>query len=258
VAKRIIPLIEEISLAYEPANKRRFIMKKEVKDMKYEELLKELEKCEEVALEKGEYIEGLLKDAKLSDEARAVVKLGLGIMATKADELPEGLFKDIAKVPEYKFVGVKVEKKEEKKEVEPLKKELEEAQKMIKEMQAELEKERDARRLGELITMVKDFGAPGDAEKTAKVLLTLEKTSEDAFEEMKKNLEAAGAALKAAGVFSEIGSSGAGTGADSAYERLRKAKDEILEKDKVSEDVAWERAVKQNPELYKEYLNSQN
>jgi hypothetical protein len=60
--------------------------------------------------------------------------------------------------------------------------------------------------------------------------------------------------LKAAGVFSELGNTGEGSG-DGAYAKLKKmVETHLTENSNATPAKAWKNVVRDNPELYKEYL----
>ncbi len=122
---------------------------------------------------------------------------------------------------------------------------------------ADLEKARDNARLMEIENEIRAMEIPGDIKKKAKIALSLEKIDLDLAKEHMSELRKEADMLHASGVFMDLGSVGDGK-ATSAYERLLEKKNEIKKADSALSDAeAYRQAVKQNPDLYKEYLEAQ-
>lgn len=117
--------------------------------------------------------------------------------------------------------------------------------------------EEDLRLRSEFRIFVVDNHIPGDSNKLVETMLSLKKTNEEAFKSYQDTLHAAGEAMKAAGVFGEIGSRNALDTVASAYVRLQEKKVEIMKSNpSMTESQAWRNAIRDNPELYKEYTIS--
>jgi len=127
----------------------------------------------------------------------------------------------------------------------------------VKALESQIEKERDARRLMELRDVVKEKQIPGEVEKISKMMLTLEKMSPELAKDVMKVFGSMSEMVKASAAFTEIGSSGEGMedDKDSAYAKLHAlVKDEMKKDSSLSETKAWERVVRANPALYREYI----
>lgn len=145
-------------------------------------------------------------------------------------------------------------RKEMAKDFEALRKEITDLKKENVDVKEKQLKAEDGRRLGELCSMVKDMGVVGDIDKHAKTIFTLEKMNPELAKDHIAMLRENAEALKAAGVFSELGSNGPGGESGGAFEKL-KVKVEELKKAGSSDAEAWAKAARDNPELYKEYRN---
>ena len=89
------------------------------------------------------------------------------------------------------------------------------------------------------------------------MILTLEKMSPELAKDVMKVFGSMSEMVKASAAFTEIGSSGEGMedGKDSAYAKLHAlVKDEMKKDSSLSETKAWERVVRANPALYREYI----
>jgi len=294
--KQIKPYIEEISLAFNPANMKKFILMKEGVMPNLVEILT----SKDALLKEKEVnavLDPLVKEMKLSQEAADGIKGVLRVLNAYKDGIPKSILSTLAKaVPEYaefanpeenaeehkarmdKAVDAAVKEakdkflKEEKAKIEAqVKKDLEAQMKKeggVEALQAEVqglkkevadskkeaEKAKDDSRLIELKALVKEIGVPGDVNTQAKTIFSLEKMNPDLAKEHIEGLKKTATMLKAAGLLSEVGSSGPGTSKD-AYEKLMKKVDELKKDGKLTDTEAFTKAVRDNPELYKEYRN---
>lgn len=126
----------------------------------------------------------------------------------------------------------------------------------IKALETQIEKEKDARRLVELKDLVKEKKIPGEVDEISKMILTLEKMSPELAKDVMKVFGSMSEMVEASAAFTEIGSVGEGTPSekDSAYAKLHALVKEAMEKDSgLSETKAWEKVVRENPALYREY-----
>lgn len=286
--KRIIPHANEVSFAFNPCNKRRFIMMKE-KEM--DELLKLLQESE--PLLKEEKIIALLAKDKTSADAEMAAKGAIRILYAFKDKLPKGFFSRLAKeVPEYadfvepmKAGCTKEEVEKLRKEIEAetrktLEKEYEEKMKkdgagdaelkMLKDQIEELKKdnaeskkglqeEKDKRRDLELRKELTESGFVGDMDKTVKIAAHLEKTDPEMFKDFMEQQKAVGA-LIGADLEVELGSGSVGPLAkdkypgSSEYSKLEQmVKDYIKDHPEVTPAKAWRAVINANQAMYKEY-----
>lgn len=288
---RIKPFVEEISLAYNPANRKKFMMRKEAEGM--DKLIEILQNDEELfkEAEVDAALAELSKAKQISDDAQKAVKGALKILNKYKEEVPEGIMSSLARlVPEYGSYAAPSKKEEEvekeiqdrvnealEKErdkireevkaemqkddnakVEQLEKDVENFKSQLEDANKQIETERDARRLMELTKEVEEFGAAVDTNETAKMLLMAEKSNPELYESIKSQLAKSGEALKATGYFSEVGSAaGGGDEGDTPYDQLKKKVDELMQKDDSLESTAaWEKVCRDNPELYRDYTKS--
>lgn len=288
MAKQIKPDVDEISLAFQPANLKKFLMRKDAANgdhetivtmfqkiintlkkgvgvMDKDQMVKELitNKAYPFTKEDQAYLEGL-------DEAR------LGeLVKFKKEEVkdPEKKLDDEAKAELEKAFNKEHEEKlrkeieaevtekmtEEKEGVDAavteLKKEVVDLKKGIEDAGVKTQKEVDARRKVEYTTFIKEKNVPGDVDKMVATLVKLRESDKDAFESYKESLEEMGKTLSASGLFAEVGAQGDGDAGDSAYIKLQKEKVEVMKEDtNLSETEAWRRVIKDKAELYKEYM----
>jgi len=282
MAIRIKPRVEEISLAFNPANRKKFILHKEEggKVMKY--AISILEKDDQVADEK-EFL-AFLKDQKLSDETTEALHGIYRLVVVAKDKLPASFVANLSKsfpILSESFtpkIDEKTTKKAEKElrvtiekeiratvekemgmtkdvEIQKLSDTVVALQKESDETKKLLAVEKDARRLAELEKEIKSFEIPGDIAKMTKDALDAEKVSPEFGKRILDSFKEFGTAFKAKDLlFKEFGSSGEGLDEDSALGRLKKIAKEKMEKDKdLTEIVAFSQAAKENPELYREY-----
>jgi len=288
---RIKPKVEEISLAFNPANKRKFILHKEEggKEMKYAISL--LSKDDQAANEKEFLV--FLKDQKLSKEVEEGMLGAYRLLVMSKDGLPKTFTESLQKsFPAFsEFFGPKGAEKDVLAKMEKdlrvtLEKELRVS--LDKEIRAAVEKEmgmtkdveiknlsvtvaalqketdetkkllvveKDARRLAELVKEITGFGTPGEIAKLAKDVLDVEKTDAELGKRILTSYKESGVAFKTMQkAFDEIGSSGEGIIEGSAHEKLQKLAKDIMAVDKdLTMTAAFAKAAKANPAIYAEY-----
>ena len=121
-----------------------------------------------------------------------------------------------------------------------------------------LEEERDARHLLEVETALEKDQVIGDVKKMAKIIHSLEKISPELAKEMRDQVMESTNRLRAAGLFLESGST-TEANISTAYSKLQKKVDDLLkspEFSNVSPAKVWKKVISENPELYKEYLQT--
>ena len=286
MARRIKPYIDEISLAFNPANKKKFHMRKD--ENKFKKGGSIMPKAVEILESK----DGMFKEAEfnafldtlgkdqLTDENRELVMGSFKLLGVVKDQLPKGFIEGLVKaIPELKptFTIVKTEKvnfpadetkirkeieaelrKEMKLEkdqaVVKLEGEIETFKKELKTTIEALDKEREIRELAEIRTFIKEKNVPGDIEKTSRTLLLARRANPELGKDIETMLKSTGEALTAAGIFSELGKSSDGPAGGRAWDKLQAKVAEVMGKDtKLEQHKAWEKIIKENSELYKEY-----
>ena len=288
MARRIKPYIDEISLAFNPANKKKFHMRKDQDKFKRGgsnmpkaiEILGNKDKMSK-EVEIVAFLDGFGKDQFTSDNREAILG-AFKLLDVAKDQLPDKFIEKLVKdVPELKDaftitevvekeVQVSADEKKLRKEIETaLRKEMKiEKDENIVRLEGELEtfktelsttkealdKEKDIRELADIKNFVKENNIPGDLEKVSRTILLARKTNPEMAKDLEETLVASGAALTAAGTFSELGSSAPGETGKDTFGKLQKMVTEAMEKDSnLSSPKAWEKVVKQNSELYKQY-----
>ena len=117
-----------------------------------------------------------------------------------------------------------------------------------------LDKEIEARRRLEIRKSLDEFDISGDLDKKVDMLFTLEKTDPEMAEDMLSHFKKVSEQLKAAGIFTEAGSAADGE-ASLAYDKLKKmVDDKVTEGTDSSPAKIWKDVIRDNPELYKQYL----
>jgi len=175
-------------------------------------------------------------------------------------ELTKSLTKDLTKMLTEKITkDLKLSSDDKVKllndEIATFKTTIEKLTKEINDTKAMAMAEADVRKTMEFTQFIKDNNVPGDIEKLTKTMLGLSKGDPEIFKTYKESLQAAGAALTAAGVFSEVGGVGDGESSDSAYLQLQSLKVEAMKKDSnLTELKAWKAVIKGNSKLYQEYM----
>jgi len=282
---RIKPRVQEISLAFNPANKRKFILHKDEKggNIMPKFAIELLEK-DELAVDEAAFAK-FLKGQKLDKDTAEAVCGAYRLLALSKDKMPENfaqafhksfpavaemfvvhendkkarasiekelrdsLEKEIRGVIEKEFSMSKDE------EVKTMQKDLELLQKESEETKRLLVVEKDARRLIELRGQIGDFGVPGDLDKLAKDVLAAEKSNPELGARFLESYKEMGTSFKASSdLFKEIGSSGGGIEDNPTASRISKlVKDKMVGSPGMLEIDAMRAVMKENPSLYAEY-----
>jgi len=263
----------EVSLVPRGANKKKFLIFKEV-DSPMEEILKAVLETE---LENESRVEEVLKAAKLSDKAKGAVKGALRLLNAYKDELPKDIMKTLAELADYgypapteKAKGKKDEEEDEKKKygypaptkkedgsydfssipeevrpaVEALWKEQQEAVKKAEELEKVLKEERDKQLRKEYIQKAADFGL---------VLKGLAEKAPEEYAKLEGVLKAANEAIEAGALYAEVGRGGAPAG-DSAVAKVEAMAAGLVQKDaNLSRADALAKVLAENPQLYEQY-----
>lgn len=282
---RIKPHVQEISLAFNPANKRKFILHKDEKGGNV------MPKFAISVLEKDEVLDGekafakFLEKEKLDEDTTDTVLGAYRLMTFSKDQLPENFIAKMHKSFPDVFAPLEVPKDEKElranvekdlrvalekeirtavekemnmskdEEVKVLSDALEVLQKESDETKKLLVVEKDARRSIELKKELVDSGVPGDLDKMAKDVLEAEKVNPELGQRFLTSFKDLGTVFKASDVLlKEIGSSGSGEDEDSAYNKMTKiAKDKMAANTDLSRADAFAAAAKENPAMYREY-----
>jgi hypothetical protein len=257
---RIIPFVDEISLAFNPANLKEFIMHKDDAGW-VKEYLKNLEK-ENLNMSKEQMIKDLIDKGIFAKESESFLnsmdEITLAtIGAMQKDQVVVNLSKQVDEFMK-KEAGKDVKIQTLEGTLGTMKTTIEKLTKDLDNNVVELMKERDIREGNEIRQMLKDDAVPGDLEKNVSMLVSLKKLSKDAYETTLAGLKAAGVAIKTAGLFNEAGSSREkDLTPEAAYQRLQDLKKEKMSKDaNLTESTAWTMTLRENPKLYKEYTDS--
>ena len=124
--KQIKPYVEEISLAFDPANKKKFILMKEGIMPNLVEVLTskdEMFKGKEV----GAFLDALVKDQKLTQDGSDAIQGALRVLYAFKDGIPRGILSNLAKsIPDYADFAIPVDEDADAREAR-LAKELEDA-----------------------------------------------------------------------------------------------------------------------------------
>jgi len=280
----IKPTVQEVSLAFNPANRRKFILHKDEEggEEMSENVMSILKK--DASTEEAAFMD-FLKEQKVDAETSAALSSAYRLLEISKDSLPKDfaakLQKDFPAISNFFAVpkDMKKEREEIEKEVKAtLEKEIRTAvekemkmtkdeelvvlQKDIEVLQKELNLnkealavEKDARRSMELQKEIEGFGIPGDLNKLAKDVLDAEKVNPELGGRILASYKEMGTAFKASSdMFKEFGSSGPGEDADSVSGKINKlVKDKILAKEGLTELEARREVMKENPALYAEY-----
>lgn len=278
------PKVQEISLAFNPANKRRFILHKDEKggDDMSENVSNILKK--DASPGEAAFMQ-FLKEQKVDSDASEALCSAYRLLELSKDSLPGGFQAKLHKsFPEIlELFGVPKDMKKDRAEIEKevkaaVEKDIREAvekemkmtkdeevvvlQKDIEVLQKELQAnkdalavEKDARRSMELRKEIEGFGVPGDIGKMAKDVLDAEKANPELGERILASFKEMGTAFKASSdMFKEFGSSGAGEDTNSVSSKISKlVKDKMIANADLQELEARRLVMKENPALYSEY-----
>lgn len=288
MAKQLKDLtVVEVSLVPRGANKKTFMLIKSedgedmVLNISKELILslskslgdesKILELLEKSKLPKSasEYLLGAIRlinsaSAELPEDSREEILskiftlTGIGeksMTVKKEDEVADNAHETPAPKPDPSAVKAEEVSKELKGKVETLEKALESSDKRFKEAMEALQKEREERKTKEFVSKAESLVSNLGVEKE-KLGLALKAVSENCPAEVYATLEqvlsAANKAVEKSGLFSEVGSSQAGS--QNLEEQITKIAKEIEISEKVSPTVAESLAWQRNPKLYAKYL----
>jgi len=272
--------VNEISLAFNPANRKQFIMRKDMEVTMFDKII-EMLKDGDIKF-KEEELQKFFKEVKLSDEGQGAVLAIAKIVKSTDEHISDDFFGKLVKaVPEFtklaQIVEIKSEPNKEAleqlvkditKEVEEeLRKESDMGDDVIKLMKDEitelkkdrdqgvkdLETEKDIRIKTEIKALVKDGNFPGDFDDTVELLAELKKTSESVYDKTVTAFEKSAKIMEAAGLFKETGAVGDGNPADTAYDELMvKVETYMKENDKATVPEAMKAVARANKDLYRE------
>lgn len=188
------------------------------------------------------------KDAEISKAAEAITTLKAEIETLKT-QLAETVEKKAASEPEDIWKGVNPKVREQ---FEAMQKAQKEAQEKVEKAQEDAATIKMTKRVGDDLG-----GIAGTVDEKTALLRKFEKLAgaED-FEKLFTMLKAAAEVVKASELLNEKGRTGSeSSGGSGALTKIKAKAAELLSKNEAKNEAeAFEKAVKQNPELYSEYM----
>ena len=278
--KRLSDLdVVEVSLVPKGANRKKFLLMKEVNGMDMEELYKIVMETE---LEDEDKVDEVLK-AELSDKAANAVKGALRLLNAYKDELPKNIIKTLADLigygypepaekakkdeEEYGYPKPKVKKEdgsldleaipeEVRPAIEALWKEHEEAVRKAEELEARLQEERDRQLTKEFVAKAAEFrNLSAKPDDLGPVLKRISELSAEDYGLIESVLKAADEALEGNRLLEEIGSGMSGGEIMGEVEGLAQ---QLVQKDGLTHEQAVDRVLTMHPELYRRYLTERS
>jgi hypothetical protein len=283
MARRIKPYVEEVSLAINPANKKRFFLFKETnmdltqvksiileKDSgKRESLIKTMLKERIDLFPTANIMFNLLNDKATDDVYQNFVTQLNTLIGTPKVEIPiQPSIEDLKKDLEINLRKEIKEELEKESKISPdfklLKDQVSQMQKDLKSTQETLEKERKDNtetktklRKAEVKEMFNDFEAIGDLDKMVERFVKLEKLDKESAQDYLEGIKENAKMFKESGFSSEIGSSGVGSKIETSDGKIMILAKEEMKKDvKLTLDKAIQSVLRANPELYKEHTKT--
>ena len=140
-----------------------------------------------------------------------------------------------------------------KAEIAQLQKDVADAKKAIADAKKETLTERERNRKMELTAEVQSIGLPGDTAKRVEMIFALEKTQPDMAKDYIAQMKKDAILVKEANLLTELGSTGEGHAGEAGVELEAKVQ-ELMKDGKMTEVEARQKAARDNPELYKRYV----
>lgn len=165
-------------------------------------------------------------------------------------DVPENMRGLVSELWKSKSDSVAKEKEAVKKQEELIKK--------ANDLEAVIKKAEDDAKVVEYISKAKEFDAlPVKADDFGVVLKDLSEKVPESYESILTLLKSVNESMKSSDIFKEAGSNSSGEGATgSAWEKMEGMAKEIVQKDmKMTKEQAINRVMKDNPALYREYLD---
>lgn len=284
--------VAEVSLVKKPANKRAFLLFKQL-DEGGEERVPDLKEklieliTSEAPLELEEKLELIEGQEGLTEESREIVKEVVKVLRAYKADLPEDILEVIAELAELKLPERIVDQKpraeeEEKIEimagfprpikkadgsydlsgvpkeqraiVEALWKQAERADQLAK----ELREEKELRIRKEFEERAKQFdNLPISAEELGRILQAFHEKAKEEYDKIERLLRAVNEALGQSEILKELGSSYNGT-SGGAWTKIEKLAQGLIQKDaNLTKEKAISIVLEANPQLYAEYLAEQ-
>lgn len=284
--------VAEVSLVKKPANKRAFLLFKQL-DEGGEERVPDLKEklielfTSEAPLELEEKLELIEGQEGLTEECREIVKEVVKVLRAYKADLPEDILEVIAELAELKLPERIVDQKpraeeEEKIEimagfprpikkadgsydlsgvpkeqraiVEALWKQAERADQLAK----ELREEKELRIRKEFEERAKQFdNLPISAEELGRILQAFHEKAKEEYDKIERLLRAVNEALGQSEILKELGSSYNGT-SGGAWTKIEKLAQGLIQKDaNLTKEKAISIVLEANPQLYAEYLAEQ-
>ena len=284
--------VAEVSLVKKPANKRAFLLFKQL-DEGGEERVPDLKEklieliTSEAPLELEEKLELIEGQEGLTEECREIVKEVVKVLRAYKADLPEDILEVIAELAELKLPERIVDQKpmaeeEEKIEimagfprpikkadgsydlsgvpkeqraiVEALWKQAERADQLAK----ELREEKELRIRKEFEERAKQFdNLPISAEELGRILQAFHEKAKEEYDKIERLLRAVNEALEQSEILKEFGSSYNGS-SGGAWTKIEKLAQGLIQKDaNLTKEKAISIVLEANPQLYAEYLAEQ-
>lgn len=250
MGKQIKTYTKEISLAFDPGNKKKFIMMKEANMEKILDILQN-----EVKIPNKDAILAMFADA--SQDVKDGIEAALKLLVNFKDSIPENFFSSLAGMEEYKTLAFdskfvqdleaqeKVAGAQDSKISDELQKKIDVLENENDEIKTKLETSR-------LTAMFDSFGLPdADVKTFVQTALTLQKADKAAADAYIKDIEKLSNVSKTA--IKELGTSTAPDthNEDAALSVLEKACQEIMKNEaNLSYTEAMKLAVEKNPDAY--------
>lgn len=248
----------EVSLVPKGANQRDFLLfkNKEGKPMSQENVNKQdVNKQEEDLREIATVLAEVWN--MTTGEALRVID---AIEGAEMENLESALVGEEEEDYEDKSVNISKEDlpDELKDEVEGLFKQYEQIKKENQEIKQELRKEKEQKRLNEFISKAEQFNnLPVKPNEFGKILKNLADSDEKGFQKLMEVLKSADESLNQSGLFKEKGSSVGDTASDS-WGKIEKRAEGVMEEKGLSREKAINQVMKDNPELYRQYMDEKS
>lgn len=251
----------EVSLAVNPANRKKFFLIKEV------QILNKLIDLLTTQFENESKFENIISKMEISDEAKEAIKGALKLLYAYKDELPAEIIAELTKLlgleyaePEYPEPterGRKEDEEEEKKEKEAeespiVKEKILQIMKENEELRERLNKEiRIRKEKDALLRVEKELpNIPENAELVAKMLVDIEEKIPEHASTLLRLLRGYSEAVKQ--ITKEVGAGGEAP--KSVWSKIEALAKEKVEKEKITKEQAIAKVLEENPNLYEEYL----
>lgn len=261
---------KEVSFVKKPANKKEFLLTKAQHGDNMDELIQVVLETE---AENEEELVKALESQGLSEKTIEALKGVARLTGAYSDEIDTDAFQAFAKAIGYELPVEKSEEEEEpvitksdleglsedvREKILAMEKNRKESDARMKKLEETLEKREEERRLNEFVGKCEDLDSLGKAEELGAILKSVADNAGD--EQAESVLEAFRSVHKIAenpDLFRETGSSRPGVISGSASEEIEKQANELVKSENISIGKAWDKVLRDNPELTRRYSNEQ-